>query len=65
MHHYHEGDEGSPTLSDHSSKDELITSERPVPGRRSKASFTKRLTDGLILTCTVLTTITLSFYLGY
>ena len=65
MHHYHEEDEGSPMLSGHSSKEELITTEGLVPGRRKKASFTKRLTYGMLLTCTVLATISLSFLLGH
>ena len=65
MHHYHEEDEGSSMLSDHSSKEELVTSEGTVPGRRSKASFKKRLTYGMLLTCTLLATISLSFLLSY
>ena len=65
MHHDHEEDEGSSMLSGHSSKEELIISEGAVPGRRKKASFTKRLTNGILLTCTVLATISLSFLLGH
>ena len=65
MHHYHEEDEGSPMLSGHFSKEELITAEGPVPIRRKKANFTKRLTYGIFLTCTVLAIISLSFLLGH
>ena len=36
LHHDHEEDEGSPMLSGHSSKEELITTEGPVPGIQEK-----------------------------
>ena len=56
--------EGSQMLSDHSSKEELTISKGSVPYRRSKASFTKILTYGMLLTCTVLKFIALSLHLG-
>lgn len=39
MHHYHEEDEGSPMLSDHSSKEQLITSEGAVRGKTEQSQL--------------------------
>ena len=65
MHQCHEEDEGSPMLCDLSSKEELMTSEGEILGRRNKVKFTKKLTYGMLLTCTVFLTVSLSFHFGH
>ena len=56
IRHCHEEDEESPMFCDHS-KEELVTSKGAVPGRESKAGFTKEFAYGMLLTCTVLTNV--------